>query len=155
RIASSHTDHRRGLVLGLTMAEVLLLLLFVLLLALTDRLRNLNAEVQESQRRLAALEPAMSHLRDQGVDIEALSEVLATSEEEHKQLGMARQEIAGLRSRLSTVESQVREWEQIAADARRINPDAAPAATLRLALQKLEPTDKPLVEAAERSKVLG
>lgn len=38
RLASDEREHRRGLVLGLTMAEVLLLLLFLLLLALAGRL---------------------------------------------------------------------------------------------------------------------
>ena len=50
-------EHRRGLVLGLTLAEVLLLLLFVLLLALSGRIvkqqRDAAAERQSAEGLLA------------------------------------------------------------------------------------------------------
>jgi Tfp pilus assembly protein PilV len=47
RIADER-EQRRGLVLGLTLAEVLLLLLFLLLLALAAKLQQLRYKVEEA-----------------------------------------------------------------------------------------------------------
>ncbi len=58
-------DHqfRRGVVLGLTFAEVLLLLLFVLMLILASRLFSTRAELQREVTRRSTAEHALSVLK--------------------------------------------------------------------------------------------
>jgi len=55
-------EHRRGLVLGLTLAEVLLLLLFALLLALSWRMMTLQREVAAEHQKAQALAAQISRL---------------------------------------------------------------------------------------------
>ena len=62
RLASDEREHRRGLVLGLTMAEVLLLLLFLLLLALAARIVNLTRENASQAREIVRAEDTIKAL---------------------------------------------------------------------------------------------
>jgi hypothetical protein len=59
---ANESEHRRGLVLGLTLAEILLLLLFLLLLALGARVRGLDNELRYERARSAGLEATMADL---------------------------------------------------------------------------------------------
>jgi hypothetical protein len=54
--ATNESEHRRGLVLGLTLAEILILLLFMLLLALGVRIKTLNGRLHEVQATNVSLE---------------------------------------------------------------------------------------------------
>lgn len=56
-------EQRRGLVLGLTLAEVLLLLLFLLLLALAAKLQRLRSEVEEANVRSSQLSVSLEQLK--------------------------------------------------------------------------------------------
>lgn len=77
RLASSEGDHRRGLVLGLTMAEVLILLLFILLLASANALggkerdiARLEHDVQEARAAVEAMKPVVQAAQS-GIDGQA------------------------------------------------------------------------------------
>ena len=60
--ATNESEHRRGLVLGLTLAEILILLLFLLLLALGVRVKNLGTEVSEERSKNTNLEATIEEL---------------------------------------------------------------------------------------------
>lgn len=113
RIASSDSDHRRGLVLGLTMAEVLILLLFVLLLAAAAAMHTADRTVatlrSERDALVDAVRPVVEAFREQGLSPEqVIQEVLP----------------------------QAAAQRQLEEEARRVNPDAPPAATLRYGLDR-------------------
>src|SRR4051812_31478017 len=57
RFLLDEREHRRGLVLGLTLAEVLILLLFMLLLAFGDRLNRLEQHKKSADVVLDAIKP--------------------------------------------------------------------------------------------------
>jgi cell division protein FtsB len=57
------SDHRRGLVLGLTLAEILILLLFLLMLALGARLSAMSAQIKEAARENESLRAASDSLK--------------------------------------------------------------------------------------------
>ncbi|MEA2819476.1 MAG: hypothetical protein QOJ86_1480 [Bradyrhizobium sp.] len=60
---SDEREHRRGLVLGLTLAEVLLLLMFLLLLALGSKVERYRLEAESSQEDLKQANAAMETLK--------------------------------------------------------------------------------------------
>jgi hypothetical protein len=62
RIADER-EQRRGLILGLTLAEVLLLLLFLLLLVLGSQIRNLRALADATLLRNEQLEQGLEQLK--------------------------------------------------------------------------------------------
>jgi hypothetical protein len=62
RIANER-EQRRGLVLGLTLAEVLLLLLFLVLLALAAKLQRLRFEAEQANLRSAELSSSLEQLK--------------------------------------------------------------------------------------------
>jgi hypothetical protein len=160
RIASAHADHRRGLVLGLTMAEVLLLLLFLLLLALTSALATARKEEAAARADLERLGPVLAVLAAPGVpQAEAARQVahkLAEAERARGEAEALRHEATALNTRLTSAEAQLQEWRKIAEEARRIDPGAAPAATLREALRRPSASQHPsLSEALVRSESLA
>ena len=53
RVKGQNSAYRRGLVLGLTMAEAMLLILFMLLLVLGSILANRESEIHRLERRNA------------------------------------------------------------------------------------------------------
>ncbi|MDB5579937.1 MAG: hypothetical protein JWR80_5113 [Bradyrhizobium sp.] len=61
--ASDEREHRRGLVLGLTLAEVLLLLMFLLLLALGSKVERYRLEAESSQDELKQANAAIETLK--------------------------------------------------------------------------------------------
>jgi outer membrane protein OmpA-like peptidoglycan-associated protein len=130
---SDDREHRRGLVLGLTMAEVLLLLLFLLLLALGARLSELQSD-------LSALDPIREAIAEKGgVKSEALTDLIS-------ELG----ELSSLRKANSRLSSEVSNFEALGVDSSMIDPVAAlierakaidpndPIAALERALDSLE-----------------
>lgn len=64
QVFADDREHRRGLVLGFTLAEVLLLILFLLLLALGSKLQKLDAERAVTQSELQTKREVESNLRD-------------------------------------------------------------------------------------------
>jgi hypothetical protein len=60
---SDEREHRRGLVLGLTLAEVLLLLMFLLLLALGGKVEKYRLDAESSQESLRQASSAIETLR--------------------------------------------------------------------------------------------
>jgi hypothetical protein len=62
RIADER-EQRRGLILGLTLAEILLLLLFLLLLALSAKLQRLKHEADDANLQLANLSLSLGQLK--------------------------------------------------------------------------------------------
>jgi outer membrane protein OmpA-like peptidoglycan-associated protein len=147
RLASADTEHRRGMVLGLTMAEVLLLLLFLLMLALThalvmrdrslaDRDRDLlqaQDRARLAEQELEALRPVREAVQRSGVlreeDARRIGQRLA-------RLDLLEREASQLRSEIREANEALQQFRDIVVEARRIDPDAPPAATLQKALRQ-------------------
>lgn len=64
RVYNQDSAHRRGLVLGLTMAEIMVLLLFSLLLIFASTWNNLQQEIAVKDARIAELVVLKDHLGD-------------------------------------------------------------------------------------------
>ncbi|MCK1388723.1 hypothetical protein [Bradyrhizobium sp. 21] len=60
---SDEREHRRGLVLGLTLAEILLLLLFLLLLALASQLQHWQSLAKAAETRFEVLSRSLDQLK--------------------------------------------------------------------------------------------
>src|SRR5712671_417054 len=94
-------SYKRGVVLGLTMAEIVLLILFTLLLVLaallTDKERErakLLLERSELEARLALIEKGFAELRNQHIsDPEALFRELVLAKEKAAQADQLRQQL--------------------------------------------------------------
>jgi hypothetical protein len=56
-------EQRRGLILGLTLAEILLLLLFLILLALSSKIRQLRNEAEQEKLKLSNLNSSLAQLQ--------------------------------------------------------------------------------------------
>ena len=147
-------EHRRGLVLGLTLAEVLLLLLFVLLLSLTmplkrqlDEARAAKEEVVTLRGKIGELTWLAQHISDGQAEklaevadrlqklrnIEALLAAARIGEAQLNKLILAATPFAS--------PSQMQALEAFLQDAARIDPDDPPAA-LRRASAFLKVTGK-------------
>jgi outer membrane protein OmpA-like peptidoglycan-associated protein len=133
RRVSDEREHRRGLVLGLTMAESLLLLLFLLLLALGAKivdqqkaLTRAHATIHTLAPIFAALAPdgtvSEGALRDAAVKLARATELERESERLRLDLSAAKEELAG--------------WQSAASLARQINPDDPPIATVKRILEQ-------------------
>lgn len=111
-LASQNANYRRGLVLGLTVAEAMILILFALLLALSILIARRNEEIQRIERsaeqareRLAALEEIVE--RSGGEEM-LKSDVFTELVRVRAELDQARREAAdaaALRERVSQLES--------------------------------------------------
>lgn len=160
---ANELEHRRGLVLGLTLAEVLLLLLFVLLLALTGRLLNLQTEAVKEKETirslmveldslkatLGSLNPLLEELRRNGgldeVTVQQLVEKLARTD-------LLEREVAELKR----VNSELRTNLVIAQAGS--DPQKLKAVNAALsAAAEIDPNDPPavLIRAVEILKRLG
>src|SRR5262245_12281792 len=142
-------EHRRGLVLGLTLAEVLLLLLFLVMLALSVPLMA-HDEAGKAPESPSALNDEVERLRrlvDQLTGGKPPSEVqqkLKTLADLEKELagskltiGQLKDQISVLKSHLGT-SSDVEALKTLLQEATRINPDDPPASLRRAsALLKL------------------
>lgn len=97
RIADER-EQRRGLILGLTLAEMLLLLLFLLLLALAAQLRQAQARVAEAVASLEQIKPLQEALMSGGaVDIISVHELVLRFQrltEVEKELGTVKEQNA-------------------------------------------------------------
>ena len=147
RLASDQREHRRGLVLGLTMAEVLLLLLFLLLLALATRLALQTKKLEVAQSTISTLEPLLTSLatgeRLTPQQIQELARDLADA-------ARLRSENARLQSTIKTLEpllaslaagkqltpQQIQEQAQDLANAARVKSENA---ELQATIKALEP----------------
>lgn len=138
-------EHRRGLVLGLTLAEVLLLLLFLLLLVLGARMERIEREKAESENQRARLEKAFALLEpssssdDRAVPIQELvGSLIQTSEKQADLIDQAE-------SKLSELENELAALRPAVQAASKINPNDPPAVLVRAVevLNKLGPLTQP------------
>lgn len=136
------------------MAEVLLLLLFVLLLALTHALavrdRSIAAltgylgdaerQADEARREVAALGPIQRAIEQSGAVPEELARDigrrLAQQAETERERDHARAEVARLQTDLAEAAQTVRQARELLDEARSVDPNGPPAATLRRALRQ-------------------
>src|SRR5262249_13774562 len=104
-------EHRRGLVLGLTLAEILILLLFLLLLALGTRLEKMGRELGQ----------ALSE-RDQ----------YKNGPDRHRTLAeQTAKENAHLKEQNEKLKKEMEEFRPVLDAARKIDPNEPPAALLK------------------------
>lgn len=99
RIIQHDGHYRRGLVLGLTMAEIMVLILFTLLLALATSLLSRDTEIEKLARNAAALtrtnEGVVQRVKDRDIQLAALR---ASNERLSGRLRRQREEIARLKA---------------------------------------------------------
>lgn len=125
-------EHRRGLVLGLTLAEVLLLLLFLLLLALFWRLNDLRTDLRDAEGKLVSSEQNQAKLKDQ---LDALAPIASKLEADGLTVDVKRLgELAVIVGKDSATIDAVRE---LVVQAVKVNPQDPPA-VLRTAARILE-----------------
>jgi hypothetical protein len=131
RIANE-SEHRRGLVLGFTLAEVMILLLFLILL-------GFGARLLKDEKTLKGLSPLLSELRpnEGAVDVHKLGDELARMKELQKAASDLQAENARMRTELSTASHKLETFERLAAAARAVDPEDPPA-LLKLALDVFE-----------------
>jgi hypothetical protein len=157
-------EFRRGMVLGLTLAEVLLLLLFVLILALSWQIRTYQSELVEAQQKtesfanqvkqlegtLGPLAPLLATLRDKGgLDVESVDQLAITL----AKTSTAEAENSALKKENSDLRNTLGSARLIGADVAKLKAanDAITAAA------KINPKDPPevLTRALEVLKRLG
>lgn len=153
RLASDEREHRRGLVLGLTMAEVLLLLLFLLLLALATRLMQQGREVAKATEVIQTLEPLVKAVTgDQPISPEIVQKVAR----DLASVPQLQKENEGLRSALADATKRVDGYKPLEARAREINPNDPPAVTLKRGLEQLgNQADRKFADLQKRSELLS
>jgi endonuclease YncB( thermonuclease family)/flagellar motor protein MotB len=123
-------EHRRGLVLGLTLAEALLLLLFLLLLALGSELDEVEREMEAVKAERDSYVKTASEIETgsiQELDFSQLQVLVATLRASNATLSAKNTELA---SQLRGIQIAVKDPEKIAKlakDASAINPDDPPA----------------------------
>lgn len=104
RKLSDEGEHRRGLVLGLTLAEMLTLLLFVLLIALAVRLKEMSTQIERTQQQL-------TQVKNEKSSLEASLSTLSPLADELKKNGIIESdginELANKISKLDQLEKQV------------------------------------------------
>jgi hypothetical protein len=114
--AVEEREQRRGLVLGLTLAEVLLLILFLLMLALGSRMEYWRTEAEQRQQRYNELVATHDSLRtiqaelvkNGAVDIKSVQELvtrLSRVQELERSLSELKQEYSRLSSQVVTLKS--------------------------------------------------
>jgi flagellar motor protein MotB len=122
--AANEREHRRGLVLGLTLAEVLLLLLFLVLIALGARLINAERAVKD-------LGPLVEEIRKHPelaiIDARKLIFELARAKSLEKTVTELRDENARLQRELTDKSKKIDAVEKVAAAASALNPNDPPA----------------------------
>jgi outer membrane protein OmpA-like peptidoglycan-associated protein len=153
RLASDEREHRRGLVLGLTMAEVLLLLLFLLLLALAARLSQQATKLRETESIVSTLEPVLKAAAGEGQltpsQVQGLAKDLADA-------ARLRQEMGAVKSQLADAAKKLETFKQLESQATAINPNDPPASTLRKGLERVTPQfESSLAEWRKRSDTLS
>ena len=99
-IHSQNSAHRRGLVLGLTMAEIMVLILFTLLLALAAALGAKNNAIRDKDQRLAALsafERQMNELLRNSPPGTVVTDIIQRLERQQDQIAALQKEVNRLR----------------------------------------------------------
>jgi hypothetical protein len=125
RVKGHDNAYRRGLVLGLTMAEIMLLILFILLLVLGAIVANRDAAIRARDRRIAQLAPLEVLLRNDlraersGV---AVYDVIQRIERERQRNDALEREVA----RLKPYEATGKEIEDIVHAIQRSGGKATP-----------------------------
>jgi uncharacterized coiled-coil protein SlyX len=127
RIANE-SEHRRGLVLGFTLAEVMILLLFLILL-------GFGARLLKEEKTLKELTPLLT--QEGVVDVHKFAAELARMKEQEKAVSELQAENTKIRAELSTATHKLETFERLAAAARAVNPEDPPA-LLKLSLDVLE-----------------
>lgn len=114
-------EYRRGVVLGLTLAEILLLLVFLLLISLGALLARRNQEVglleQNLSRYESVLAPVMLRMREEGHDIKG-SEGLVARLERAAEADRLAKELGETKSALAEAHGATERAEQKVADLR-------------------------------------
>lgn len=136
RVASDEREHRRGLVLGLTMAEVLLLLLFLLLLALASRLAQQAKQLEKSDAIIQSLAPV---LKSAASAAELSPERVQELAKDLADASRLRRENGELQSQLADVSKRASDIKRLETYATEINPNDPPATTLRKGLERVTP----------------
>ena len=121
--AARQTEHRRGLVLGLTLAETLLLLLFLLLLAFGSALADLEKKEHTARAKLDEFVRAASSESDRA----RVDQLLQTIVELKRQIELHR---SANEKRVSEL-SKYAAYDEAIREAAQINPDDPPAALRR------------------------
>jgi flagellar motor protein MotB len=164
-------EHRRGLVLGLTLAEVLLLLLFLVMLALSIPLMT-HDEAGKPPESPITLRDEVERLRrmvDQLTGGRPPSEVqqkLKTLADLEKELAGSKLTIAQLKDQVSVLKSHLGSSSDLEAlktllqEATRINPDDPPtslrqASALLKAINSLKPTDANRLSPTLQDELVG
>jgi hypothetical protein len=139
-------EHRRGLVLGLTLAEILLLLLFLVLLALAGRVFQLKKNAEKQEKQLGeihrTLGPIMEKFNQTGeVDLAAirkLTERLSRIADLERGNEALRAENSDIKSKLAALQKLGPKGEKILSEiapllerVSRIRPNDPPAALSR------------------------
>lgn len=158
RRVADEREHRRGLVLGLTLAEVLLLLLFVLLLVLGRKVEfwktiadDKSAELTVALDTFKPIQDAMAG-SDGSKSISELVQRLARVQQLEKTVAQLKEENSALNSQMTVVKSlgsdtqkRLREIGSAFDRAAKVNPNDPPAALKRAldVLDKLGPNTSP------------
>lgn len=122
---ANESEHRRGLVLGLTLAEVLILLLFLILLVLGDRL--IRAETT-----LAAFQPVSN-----GGTFNP-KELPGRMRELEKTVSHLKEENARLQAELADESQKLQTFKNLIAAARAVDPNDPPAVLISVILRAIE-----------------
>lgn len=160
RLASSHSDHRRGVVLGLTMAEVLMLLLFILMLALIRALQLKEAQFRDVMEAMAPPAGPISDTTARALK-EKLTSLVRDSESQKIRLDdfdmlqtaaiafdpnappaatlkKALEDFASKKKGKIRLQTSMGELEKLENRAKAISPEVPPAATLSQGLDQVE-----------------
>lgn len=120
RVHEQTDSYRRGLVLGLTMAEIAILIIFILLLALAALLARERTKRETAERDLAAARAQAESLKDQ---VSVANEILGGQDIEVfiRELVEARSEAAkaaALAEDVAQKDRKIREWRRELAELR-------------------------------------
>lgn len=120
-ITSQDSAYRRGLVFGLTMAEIMVLILFALLLALGIALTRRDAIITERDRRIASLEilerEVAALTREKKHNAITVTDIVQRMERQQNQIAELEREVR----RLTPFEASAREVDDIIRELRRID----------------------------------
>jgi len=154
-------EYRRGVVLGLTLAEVLVLLVFLLLLSMSALLlrrdREQAATTEKLERYAVLLKPMTEALASRGLQVED-TDRLASLIERGREADSLRSQLAeaGHRLEAARVDRERREGEmsrltETAREAARVSKAAAEHDVLAAILERVAaPPSQPLAERLER-----
>ncbi|WP_119419681.1 hypothetical protein [Desertibaculum subflavum] len=136
-IASQDSAYRRGLVFGLTMAEIMVLILFALLLALGIALTRRDAIIAEKDRRIASLEilerevVALTREKNNAISV---TDIVQRMERQQNRITELEREVL----RLAPFEANAREIDDIIRELRRIDGGKPTAKDAVARLKELE-----------------